>query len=71
MIDHIQSFLDKVRRRGTFRPNEPSKDKTDVTQGEAKRKRKPVLAEVMPSRSGSTGITFAVDKVERSEKNSR
>lgn len=69
MIDHIQSILDKVRRRGTFlRLNEPSQDKTtEATQGEAKSKRETILADIVPTRSGSTGITFAVDKVERTE----
>jgi hypothetical protein len=70
MIDQIQSFFDKVRRRGTFlRQNEPSQDKPpEVKQVEVKRKRKTIPAEILPTRTGSTGITFAVDKVERVEK---
>jgi hypothetical protein len=69
MLDHIQSILDKLRRRdNSLRPNDPPGNKVTVVERDAEPKTKRVLAEIVPTRSGSTGITFAVDKVEPSEK---
>jgi len=67
MLDHFQSLFDKLRRP-TGTSNDPPSDKTAVMQSGAERKAKPVLAELSPCRSGATGITFSVDKVERSAK---
>lgn len=70
MLDHFQSLFDKLRRPTvtSLRVNDPPGDKTSVMQSGAERKAKPVLAELSPCRSGATGITFSVDKVEGSEK---
>jgi Domain of unknown function (DUF4419) len=69
MLDYIQSFFDKVRKRdNSLRLGDPPGDTTAVMQSNARRKTDAVLAEIVPSRPGSTGITFSVDKVERSEK---
>ena len=70
MLDRLQSLFDKLGRPTdtTLRPNDAAGDKTAAMQSGAERKAKPVLAEVSPGRSGATGITFSVDKVERSAK---
>ena|SRR5215472_1530629 len=70
MLDRFQSLFDKLGRPTdtTLRPNDVAGDKTAAMQSGAERKAKPVLAEVSPGRSGATGITFSVDKVERSAK---
>jgi Domain of unknown function (DUF4419) len=65
MLDYIQSILNKVRRRdNSLRLNEPFQDKkTEATQGGEKNKRQTILADIVPTGSGSTGIAFSVDKV--------
>ena len=70
MLDHFQFLFDKLRRRTvtSLRVNDLPSDKTAVMQSGAERKAKSVLAELSSCRSGATGITFSVDKVEGSEK---
>lgn len=70
LLTHIQSLFDKLRRPTdtSLRLNDPPSDKTAVMKSGAERKAKPVLAELSPCRSGATGITFSVDKVECSAK---
>ena len=70
MLDRFQSLFDKLRRPAetSLRSNDAAGDKTAVMQSGAERKAKPALAELRPCRSGATGITFSVDKVERSAK---
>ena len=70
MLDHFQSLFDKLRRPAetSLRSNDAAGDKTAVMQSGAERKANPALAELRPCRSGATGITFSVDKVEHSAK---
>ncbi|HEY6389560.1 MAG TPA: DUF4419 domain-containing protein [Candidatus Acidoferrum sp.] len=70
MLDHFQSLFDKLRKptAASLRLNYAPSDKTAVMQSGADRKGKPVLAELLPCRSRATGISFSVDKVERSER---
>src|SRR6516165_3087661 len=70
MLDRFQSLFDKLRRPTdtSLRPNDAAGDKTAVMQSGAECKAKPALAELWPCRSGATGITFSVDKVEHSAK---
>jgi hypothetical protein len=70
MLDRFQSLFDKLGRPTdtSLRPNDAAGHKTAVMQSGAERKAKPVLAELSPCRSRATGITFSVDKVERSAK---
>src|SRR5215469_15934665 len=70
MLDDFQSLFDKLRRptETSLRLNDVPGDKTAVMQRGTDRKAKPVLAELLASRSGVTGITFSVDKVEGCKK---
>jgi Domain of unknown function (DUF4419) len=68
MNDYIQSLLDKFRQRdSSLRLTKTFKNESDILQDLPLRKRSAEVAKILPTRSGSTGITFAVDAVEPKE----